>query len=95
MQRWAKATIGVVVVIVAIVAALAGTGAYFVLRHLEKTTTGEAAADKEMDAVRTRYAPRPPLVEIVDPRSADIRINREQGPAPGAVRYGSHRQLES
>jgi len=85
MQRWAKATIGVVVVIVAIVAALAGTGAYFVLRHLEKTTTGEAAADKEMDAVRTRYAPRPPLVEIVDPRSADIRINREQGPAPGAV----------
>jgi hypothetical protein len=86
MRTGAKVTIGVVVALVAIVAALAGTGAYFVLRNLEKTTTSEAAAHNEMDAVRARYAPRPPLVEIVDPRIADVRINREPGPAPAPVR---------
>ncbi len=85
MRTGAKVTIGVVIAIVAIVAALAGTGAYFVLRNLEKTTTTEAAADNEMDAVRTRYAPRPPLVEIVDPRTADVRINREPSPTAAPV----------
>jgi hypothetical protein len=87
MRTWQKATLGVVFTIVVIVAALAGTGAYFVLRHLEKTVTSEAEANKEMDAVRSRYAPRAPLVEISDPRSGDIRINRE--PAPAAARVGT------
>ena len=86
MRTWHKATIGVVITIVAIVAVLAGTGAYYVLRSLEKKVASEAEANKEMDAVRSRYGQRAPLVEIVNPRSGDIRINREQGPAPAAVR---------
>jgi hypothetical protein len=85
MRTWQKATLGVVITIIVIVAALAGTGAYFVLRHLEKTVTSEAEANKVMDAVRSRYAPRVPLVEISDPRSGDIRINREPGPAAPRV----------
>src|SRR5215207_4342324 len=85
MRTWKKATLGVVIAVVVVVAGFAGTGAYFVLRHLEKTVSAEAAANTEMDAIRSRYAPRPPLVEIIEPRSGDIRINRELGPTPGPV----------
>jgi hypothetical protein len=85
MRTWQKATLGIVITIVTAVCALAGTGAYFVLRHLEKAVTGEREANAQMDAIRQRYAPRPPLVEIIDPRSGDIRINREQGPPAARV----------
>ena len=85
MRTWQKATLGVVITVVAIVAALAGTGGYFVLRNLENTAAGESDANREMDAVRKRYAPRAPLVEIIDPRHGDIRVNREQGPPAAPV----------
>ena len=82
MRTWHKAALAVVIAIIAIVAVLAGTGAYYVLRSLEKKVSSEAEANKEIDAVRGRYGQRAPLVEVVDPRRGDIRINREQGP-PG------------
>ena len=85
MRTWHKATLGVLIAMLAIVAVLGGTAAYFVLGNLEKSITGEAEANNEMDAVRKRYAPRTPLLEIVDPRTGDIRINREQGPAAARV----------
>ena len=85
MRTWKKATLGVVITVAVVIAGFAGTGAYFVLRHLEKSVTGEAAANSEMDAIRSRYGPRPPLLEIIDPRSGDIRVNREPGPAPAPV----------
>ena len=85
MRTWHKAALGVVITIVTIVAVFAGTSAYFVLRHLEKRASGEAEASTEMDALRKRYAPRVPLVEIVDPRSGDIRINREPSPTGAPV----------
>lgn len=77
---------GLVVAVLVIVVALAGTGAYFVLRNLQKTVTGEAEANVQMDAVRARYAPRVPLVEVVDPRAGNIQINREPGPATPPVK---------
>lgn len=56
--------------------ALAGTGAYFVLRSLEKQSATEADTLREIEIVRTRFGSRPPLIDIVDPRTADVRINR-------------------
>ena len=85
MRTWKKATLGVVITVAVVIAGFAGTGAYFVLRHLEKSVTGEAAANSEMDAIRSRYGPRPPLLEIIDPRSGDIRINRELNPSTSPV----------
>jgi hypothetical protein len=85
MRTWQKTALGVVIAIVTIVAVFAGTSAYLVLRHLEKRVTSEAEAGTEMDAIRKRYAPRAPLVEIVDPRSGDIRINREPSPTAASV----------
>jgi hypothetical protein len=86
MRTWQKATLGVVVTILAIIAVLAGTGAYFVLRNLETAAAGETDANVAMDALRKRYAPREPLIEVVDPLRGDVRINRAQGPAAAPVR---------
>jgi hypothetical protein len=85
MRTWQKTTLAIGLTIVAIIAVLAGTGAYYVLRNLEKTSTAEAEANTTMDALRARYAPRAPLLEIVDPRRGDIRINREQPSSVPAV----------
>ncbi|HET7696091.1 MAG TPA: hypothetical protein VFK57_10315 [Vicinamibacterales bacterium] len=76
MRTWVKVTIGGGAVILLALAALGATGAYFVLRHMETRSGSEAQAIEAIDAVKARFGPRPPLVEITDPRRADIRINR-------------------
>ena len=85
MRTWVKVTLGGVALIVAAVMALAGTGAYFVLRDMDKRTAAEAEATQACDAVKARFGPRPPLVEIVDPRRADVRINRPSEPSAAQV----------
>src|SRR6478736_5726267 len=87
MRTWVKVTIGGGVLAAVALAALAGTGAYFVLRHMEKRPGGEAEAVQAIDAVRARFGSRTPLVEIGDPRRADIRINRP--PEPSAAPVGT------
>jgi len=76
MRTWVKATLGGVALIAVAVVALAATGAYFVLRHMEKRAGSEAEAVQTIDAAKARFGSRPPLVEIIDPQKADIRINR-------------------
>jgi hypothetical protein len=76
MRTWVKATVGVFAVIAVAVLVLAATGAFFVFRNMEKRPGSEADAAQTIEAVKARFGARPPLVEIVDPQSADIRINR-------------------
>ena len=76
MRTWVKATLGVVAVLAVALVALAATGAYFVLRHMEKRAGSEGQAVQEIDAVKARFGARAPLVEVIDPQKADIRINR-------------------
>jgi hypothetical protein len=76
MRTWVKVTIGGVAAIAVVLAVLGGTGAYFVLRHMDRRTGEEAEAVRAIEAVKARFGSRPPLVEIADPRKADIRINR-------------------
>lgn len=80
MRTWVKVTIGVVVVVVLGIATLAGVGSYYVFRHLETSQSTEATTLKEFDSLRTQFGPRAPLIEIVDLRSADVRINRTTHP---------------
>jgi len=76
MKRWVKYTlIGVVIAIVGF-AALAGTGAYYFLRHLDTRKATEADTLKEFDAIRARYPGRQPLIELVNPQAGDIRVHR-------------------
>jgi hypothetical protein len=85
MRTWVKATLGGAAVVALAFAVLAGTGAYLVFRHMEQRSSGEADAIKAIETAKARFGPRPPLVEIVDPRRADIRINRTSDPSPARV----------
>jgi hypothetical protein len=76
MRTWVKATLGGVALIAVVLLALAAMGLYFVVRHMEKRAGSEAEAVQAIDAVKARFGSRPPLVEIIDPQRADIRINR-------------------
>ena len=81
MRTWVKATLAVIAVIVLCFVALAGTGAYYVFRGLDRRAGPEGEAVKAIAAVKGTFPPRPPLIEIVDPKRADIRINRSDTPA--------------
>jgi len=85
MRTWVKATLGGIALAAVAFAALAGTGAYFVLRSIEKRTGSEPEAVQAIEAVKARFGPRPPLVEIADPGRADIRINRPGEASPARV----------
>ena len=76
MRTWVKVTLGGAALVAVALVALGATGAYFVLRHMEKRAGSEAEAVQEIDDLKARFGPRPPLIEIVDPQMADIRINR-------------------
>ncbi len=50
--------------------------AVIVLRNTEAVASAEPEAIIEFQRVRAQFPPRPPLVEIVDPRRGAIRVNR-------------------
>jgi hypothetical protein len=78
MRTWVKGTLAGAALVASFGFALAGIGAYFVLGNLERRNASEGEALREMGAIRARFGARPPLVEIVDIRRGDIRINRLQ-----------------
>jgi hypothetical protein len=82
MQTWVKATLGAAGLVLLAMLAIGGTGAYFVLSHLERTTLAEAESRTQIDTIRARFPPRAPLLEIVDPLRGDIRINRADRDSP-------------
>ena len=79
LRPWMKVTLGLAAVAIVCIIALAGTASYFVWRSFDRHVAPEAAALREIDAIRSRFGARPPLVEIVDPRRMDVRINRLAG----------------
>jgi hypothetical protein len=81
MRTWIKVTVGVVAVAVTLFAILAGTGAYYVMRHLETRTASEAAAQPDFDAVRARFKDRAPMIEIGNIKGGEVKIQREPHPA--------------
>ena len=85
MRTWVKVTVGGIAILAIGFAVLAGTGAYFVFRNMEKRTGSEAEAIKAIEAVRARFGTRPPLVELTDPRRADVKINRATDAAAARV----------
>lgn len=82
MRTWVKVTLGGAALAAVAFAALAGTGVYFVLHGMERRTGSAADAVQAIDAVRPRFGSRPPLVEIVDPQRANIRVNRPGEASP-------------
>jgi type II secretory pathway pseudopilin PulG len=63
---WILFGVGVVIIVIGIAAIVATTG--WVQQNLTVQDSTEADAEREFDAVRTRFAGRPPLMELRDGR---------------------------
>lgn len=59
---------------------LAGAGAYYFFRHLETSSIGEAPAQPQFDAIKKKFEGRAPLVEVVNPKAGDIRVQMVKHP---------------
>lgn len=80
MRRWVKWTLSAFIGCIVLFLVAAGVGGYYVFRHLETAQSSETAILKEFDAIRARFPERLPLVEIVNPQTGDIRINKATHP---------------
>ena len=80
IRRWLKWTLIAVAIAVVGFCILAGVGGYYFLRHLETGTATEVDTLKQFESIRARYGDRTPLVEIINPQSGDIRINKSRHP---------------
>ena len=76
MRTWIKVTVGGAALVAVGFLALAATGGYYVFKSMQKTTATEAAAVREIEGIKARFGARPPLLEIINPRSMDVRVNR-------------------
>jgi hypothetical protein len=85
MPTWLKAVLAVLGVVAVFVLAFGGTGAYFVFRHLEQRELPEVEAAKAIEAVRARFGQRPPLIQIINPKTMDVRIVRPDSPSSSPV----------
>ena len=85
MRTWGKVALALAALIAVAFIALAGTGAFFVFRHMEKRTGPEREAAQAIDAVKARFGSRAPLIEVVNAHTADIRINRPADASTTAV----------
>src|SRR6185295_18188623 len=85
MRPWLKWTLSTVVVLFLAWAIIGGIAAYHVFRHLERRTTTEVQTLGDFDAIHARFGTRPPLIEVVDPRAGDIRVNRIDGAQPRPI----------
>jgi hypothetical protein len=80
MRTWVKVTLAGFAACLLVVGLLAGAGAYLFFRHLETTNVPETSAKADFEVVRTKFGGRPPLIDVTNPRSGDIRMNRVKHP---------------
>ena len=77
MTRRAKVLLAIAIVVPVAFLIFAATMAFIVLRTLETKETAPAAAATAFEEVRRSFPARPPLIEVVDLRSANVRVNRQ------------------
>ena len=77
MTRRGKILLAVAIVIPVAFLISAATVAYLVLSTIETTRSAPDAATATFEEVRRAFAGRPPLIEVVDLRTANVRINRD------------------
>lgn len=89
VNTWVLVVVGVVVVGILGLIALAAAGLYFFARNVETRVASPAAASQEFDAVRARFAEQKPLIEL-DDRGRFLRAHTDRpahpdSPPPGQV----------
>lgn len=71
-----KVILGLAIGIPVAVIIVVGSVAFIVLRTLESTPATAASATTAFDEIRRQFPQRPPLIELVNIRAGDVRINR-------------------
>ena len=89
VKTWVWVVIGVAVVCVLGLVAMAGIGFYFVSQHIETQAATPASAAKEFDAVKSSFAGQVPLIEL-DREGKFLRAHTDR---PAAVRADVPNQL--
>jgi hypothetical protein len=74
VKTWVWVVVGVAVVGVLAVVALAGVAAYFVARHIETTETTVVNAEQEFDRIKSAFGNEEPLIEL-DSRGHFVKAN--------------------
>jgi hypothetical protein len=77
VKTWVWVVVGIVVCGILGVIAMAAAGLWFVRSHVDIRTTTVAAATEDFQAIRRRFAPQKPLIEL-DEHGAFLRANTER-----------------
>lgn len=84
IKTWVWVVVGIVVVGILFVIAMAGAGIYFFSQNIDARTVSSATAASEFDAVRKQFSGTTPLIEL-DEQGHFLRANTDR-PAPSNVR---------
>ena len=82
MKSSTRTVLWIVALVVVALVAILGTGAFIILTNLRTTEPTAAEAFAELDALRNKFPPRPPLIEIDDPLHGRVHVNRPPLSAP-------------
>jgi hypothetical protein len=83
VKTWVWVVIGIVVMGVLGIIAVAGAGIYFFSQHIQTRTETPAGASRAFDQVSTHFSGQKPLIEL-DEQGHYLRSNTDRSPAPGA-----------
>jgi hypothetical protein len=81
VKKWVWIVVAVIVACLGGVVAIAGVGFYFFTRHVETHTLSPAAASREFEKVKARFAGQKPLIEL-DRHGEYVGSNPDR-PEPG------------
>lgn len=76
MTRRGRLILVLAIGIPAAILIVSGVVVYLVLRTIDSKPAPPATAAAAFDEVRRSFPPRPPLVEVIDLRRAQVRVNR-------------------
>jgi hypothetical protein len=88
VKTWVWIVVGIVVVGIIGIIAMAAAGLYFFTRNIQTTQASPAAATRSFDEVKARFAAQKPLIELDD--DGDFlrsNLDRERPPNPPVLNH--------
>lgn len=83
VKTWVWVVLGVVVVCVLCVVAMAGVGIYYFSKHVQTRAASPANAAHDFEQIKLRFAGQKPLIEL-DEHGRYLRSNTDRTPPPNA-----------
>lgn len=79
VKTWVWVVLGIVVVGILCVIAVAGVGVYFFSQHVQTRAASPTNAEREFEQIETRFTGQKPLIEL-DSRGRYLRANTDRNP---------------